>query len=206
MCGLFEYANGAVVGNRFPQDWLISNPVDLRYNLRVEGDKFGFNRLDVLKAYPFPEQTGREYVPESVVWNRIGQRYDTLFINQVIAIKEYQPSGSTDRSALNSFRNPGAYYVCGAEVLNGRVSIRASSATRCLITVLKCAFYARRNPFVARRALHRVMSVALIPVAGLAVVRDLVRMRRARRGVGMIDRGAIKGAVAGSSQSSCRPL
>ncbi len=90
VCGLFRYPDGRLVGDQFPQNRLISNAIDLRMRLGVTGDKIGFTRTDILRRFPFPEEFGRAYSPESLVWNRILQELDSVFINQVIAVKEYQ--------------------------------------------------------------------------------------------------------------------
>src|SRR5439155_17624599 len=46
--------NGAVVGDRFPADIMDSNPLELRFKYRVRGEKWGFQRTDVLRKFPYP--------------------------------------------------------------------------------------------------------------------------------------------------------
>jgi len=86
VCGLCVYENGRVVGDRFPGgDWIDSNPMEIRYRYRVRGEKWGFVRTDILRHVRFPEHI-LGHVPESVVWNRIGARYKTRYINEVVRV------------------------------------------------------------------------------------------------------------------------
>lgn len=188
--GLFAYEDGTIVGNHFPKDALVSNAIDLRHNLKVRGDKIGFNRTDVLRKFPFPDNLGKYYVSESLVWNRISQEYDSLFVNQVIGIKEYQPGGITDNSALNDYRNPLAGYTNAMELVNGRVNIPFIDTLRALGRILKCAYYAKLNPFVVRRLNHKLLMLPLIPAAGLVIIRDLNRVKKRRQKAKVID-GAV---------------
>jgi len=66
VAGLYAYPSGKIVGTPFPKDVLDSNAVEIRTKYRVRGDKFGANRVDVLKMHPFPENLGR-FVTESLV-------------------------------------------------------------------------------------------------------------------------------------------
>lgn len=174
--GLFAYPDGQIVGDRFPQDHLVSNAIELRYNLKVNGDKVGFNRTDVLREFPFPDGMKKTYVCESLIWNRISQKYRSLFINRVIGIKEYQPGGITDNSALNDYRNPEAGFLHARELLDGGTRIPFVAKIKTMTRMLKCAFFARRNPFVTRRWSQRLMMLGLIPLAAVIVARDLLRV------------------------------
>ena len=172
VCCLFQYADGEIVGDRFPQNQMDSNAVDLRYNHGVHGDKVGCTRTDILCRYPFPEHLGRHYVPESLVWNRISQQYQMICVNVAIGVKEYQANGITDTSKLNSYRNPLAYYCCHLEVLNGQVKIRFRPSVRVAVALAKCSILARKSPFAVKPPLYRAMAVAVLPAGSLMALRD----------------------------------
>lgn len=174
--GLFAYTDQKIVGHRFPEDRLVSNPIELRYCLKVHGDKIGFNRTDVLREFPFPQDLGKNYVSESLIWNRISQKYKSLFINHVIGIKEYQPGGITDNSALNDYRNPEAGFRHARELLDGNARIPISAKIRTMVRMLKCGLYARRNPFVVRRWGQKLLMICLAPSAAVIVARDMRRV------------------------------
>lgn len=95
--GLFAYPDGVIVGTPFPRSILDSNSIEIRTKYKVKGDKFGMNLTNILRKYPFPENLGN-FVTESLVWNRIARKYSERYVNEVLAYKEYQKGGLSDRS------------------------------------------------------------------------------------------------------------
>ncbi|MES2474699.1 MAG: glycosyltransferase family A protein [Verrucomicrobiota bacterium] len=187
--GLFSYESGEIVGDRFPHHPFISNSVDLRFRHRLHGDKVGANRTAVLKAYPFPADLSRNYVSESLIWNRIAEKYDTLFINEVIGIKEYQAGGITDNSSLNDWRNPVAGRLHAAELLDNRRGIPLDSRIKAVARLIKCSIYSCKSPFVVRRLTDKLLIPLLSPLALVLIARDLWRLRKLKgrnSGVGPI--------------------
>lgn len=117
VCGLDAYESGEIVGTRFPHDILDSDDIEIRMKFRVEGDKISLMRTKVMKEFPFPEECGR-FINPGVVWNRIGLKYKTRFVNQVFAIIEYQPDGLTASDRFNYFRNPESVALCLRDLIN----------------------------------------------------------------------------------------
>ena len=91
---------GCLVGDRFPTDVLDSDPLEVRYVHRIQGEQWGFQRTDVLREYPFPEHVPG-HVPEGVVWAPIGLRYKTRFVNDVLRIYR-PPSADADEQVSRS--------------------------------------------------------------------------------------------------------
>jgi glycosyltransferase involved in cell wall biosynthesis len=124
VCGLFAYESGKIVGDRFPADVLEADDLDLLLRYQVDGDKIGFTRTDVMREFPFPENLQNsgaspvKFVTESLVWNRMGRKYPTRFVNEVFAIKEYQAGGLTDRGRLIHVQNSGSTLLYISEILN----------------------------------------------------------------------------------------
>lgn len=78
--------DGRIVGTPFPEDVFDSNSTDIRMIHKVKGDKWGFQRVDILLAHPFPEPEGLKLVPEGIIWRKIGQQYKTRYINKNLRI------------------------------------------------------------------------------------------------------------------------
>ncbi len=76
---------GRVIGDQFPEDVFDSTPQEIRYRYGVKGEKWGFQRTDVMREHPFPEPEGT-HVPENVVWHAIGRKYMTRFVNEALRI------------------------------------------------------------------------------------------------------------------------
>jgi glycosyltransferase involved in cell wall biosynthesis len=180
VCCLFQYPDGAVVGDRFPRDRMDSNAIDLRYNLNVWGDKMGLIRMDILRQFPFPDDLGRHLIPESLVWNRISQAYHMRCINRIAGVKEYQSDGLTNFAALHSFHNPTANYLLRLELLNGRVPIRFPKAARVAISLAKCCVMAKKSPFAVKPWIYRWMTVGALPMGAVLAMRDAFQAKRAR--------------------------
>jgi hypothetical protein len=79
--------NGHIVGTRFPteedQKWIDSDSLEMQYRYHVQGDKCGFQRTEVLREFPFPENV-QGLVPEGVVWSTISRHYRTRYVNEAL--------------------------------------------------------------------------------------------------------------------------
>ncbi len=84
---------GQLAGTRFPRDVIDSDSNEIRYRYGVTGDKWGFQRVEVLRRYPFPEVPGTSFVPENIVWQAIARSYKTRYVNEVL--HTYWKSGSS---------------------------------------------------------------------------------------------------------------
>jgi glycosyltransferase involved in cell wall biosynthesis len=83
---LCQDQHGKLVGTPYPRDVLDSNSIELIYKYKVKGEKWGFQRTDVLKQFLFPVDAEHKFVPESVVWLAIARRYQTRFVNERLRI------------------------------------------------------------------------------------------------------------------------
>lgn len=88
---------GNIVGSRFPADILDSNSIETHLRYRIWGEKWGFQRVDVLREFPFPEDVVG-FVPESVVWYRIARKYVTRYVN--VPLKIYSPGEDSVTAGL----------------------------------------------------------------------------------------------------------
>jgi glycosyltransferase involved in cell wall biosynthesis len=97
VCALCCDQNGKIVGDYFPFNPTDSNSLEIHYRYKVRGEKWGFQRSEVLRQYPFPEVMGATYVPESVVWSAIAKSYKIRFVNEVLRIYFFQNTFSSDQ-------------------------------------------------------------------------------------------------------------
>lgn len=101
--GLVQDPSGAVIGDTFPHHPTDSDALEIRVKYKIAGDKWGFQRTDVLKQFPFPQIEGEKRVPDSIVWNRIALEYKTRFVNDALRI--YYPSPNSRGALRNKVRN-----------------------------------------------------------------------------------------------------
>jgi glycosyltransferase involved in cell wall biosynthesis len=103
---LCEDQRGRVLGGKFPSDTFDSNAIEITYKHRLAEDRYGIQRTDVMRAFPFPEFQGERFLTESVVWNRIARRYKNRYINEVLCVKEYRADGLTRSVTRHLCKNP----------------------------------------------------------------------------------------------------
>jgi len=86
---------GRRVGDPFPADVIDARGLDCRYLWHVRGEKWGAVRADLMRAMPFPEQPERMRIPESVVWDRMGQSYLARFVNEALRVYHQDPGAGS---------------------------------------------------------------------------------------------------------------
>ncbi len=94
---------GKLAGDRFPEDRLVSDALELQYRYKVKGEKWGFVRMDLLREYPFPATS--HHVMPHVVWHRVARHYKTLFANEVLRIYYNDRSGEANQLTATAPRN-----------------------------------------------------------------------------------------------------
>jgi glycosyltransferase involved in cell wall biosynthesis len=114
--GLCSYTSGQIIGSRFPRDVFDSDVIDLRYRYKVDGEKNGILRTDVVREFPFPEDIGK-FIGESIVWNRMARKYKTRFVNEMLTVKEFQQNGLTATGRVIQIRNTRASLLSARELL-----------------------------------------------------------------------------------------
>jgi glycosyltransferase involved in cell wall biosynthesis len=78
--------NGEIVGDPFPYDTMDSTPLEMAYRFKVRGEKWGFQRTDILREYPFAVGPNQGYIPEGLVWHRIAKRYRLRYVNEALRV------------------------------------------------------------------------------------------------------------------------
>lgn len=94
---------GEIVGELFPAPVLeISHP-EMRHIHRRGGERWGFQRTDLLRRFPFPTPSGERYVPEGVVWSQLGEQFNLRFVNEALRIYWRE---ETDTEAISDLSHP----------------------------------------------------------------------------------------------------
>ncbi len=87
------------VANKPPFEQIDSNALDVIFRYRILGDLSEVFRTEILKQYPFPETPGEKFCAESLVWNRIAQKYKIrYYFNKAIYYCEYLKDGLSAHS------------------------------------------------------------------------------------------------------------
>lgn len=108
--GLCADQHGGLIGGHLPAPELDSDTFEIEAHLGFFGDKIGMHRRAVLREYPFPDDLGWHVTP-AVVWNRIAARFQSRFVNEIWAYKEYLDEGLSARDTELRLRFPEAQLI-----------------------------------------------------------------------------------------------
>jgi glycosyltransferase involved in cell wall biosynthesis len=182
--GLCAYSDGTMVGSRFPNgEYLDSTPAEITRRWKVKGDKWGFQRTDVLCSYEYPEVSG--HVPEGIVWCRIGEKYRTRYINEILLIVHQDGAGAGRLSASRDHARvaPGMR-LWMEEVLGRQWSYFREDPfyfARCAVNFTRFGLHARRLGLSSAAGLPgRWLVIALFPAGCVAYLADLWKLRPPR--------------------------
>jgi glycosyltransferase involved in cell wall biosynthesis len=109
---LCTYADGRLVGKRFPcVEWRDGDSIEMAHGWKTSGDKWGFQRTDIMRRFPFPEDI-HGFIPEGVVWTQISLHYKTRFVNEVLRIYHQSPDAlSRSRGPMEEIAPGGACWM-----------------------------------------------------------------------------------------------
>ena len=112
--------HGKLVGTKFPKDITDCDLHELRYKYKVKGEKWGFQRTEVLKQFPFPGVEEKGHVPPGWLWNAISREYKTRFINEVLRIYYVNESDRSDQlsKTTKTFKQFGGMLLASHTALN----------------------------------------------------------------------------------------
>jgi glycosyltransferase involved in cell wall biosynthesis len=164
--------DGKLVGNTFPFDITDSNSIEIHTKYNSFGDKWGFQRTEVLKEFPFPEFPGEKFIAEGIVWNRLSSKYQTRYVNEKLKIVEYREDGITASSGRMRARHPRGARLYYQEYL--RLDIPLKNKIRNLINYIRFSFHAHFSvQKVVIESEYTVLAMLLLPVGYLIYRKDL---------------------------------
>lgn len=151
---LCRLESGQIVGSGLPQETIDSDPLTIRYRHRVIGEKWGFQRTEVLRRFPFPEFEGEKFVPESLVWNRIGRHYRTRYVNEPLRIYRQLADGLSNRSIQLRIASPKGTLLYYRELLEER-RLTWPGRLGAAVNLLRFALHTGNTAEVARLVVGR---------------------------------------------------
>ena len=111
--------NGNLVGNKtIPEPYVDMRETEFKYKYRYTGELWGIIRTDVMKEFPFPTPKGLKFYPESVIWDKMAEKYITRYINKSLRIiYSDQENATTVANKNNRFKEN---YILWNHYLNYR--------------------------------------------------------------------------------------
>ncbi len=139
--GVCRYEDGRLIGALFPQDVYDSDNFAIQALQERPMDTMGMYRLAVLREFPFPDGFDGCFVIESLVWDRIADRYRTRFINTTVGYKEYLAEGLTRRPLKARLANSASWILYYRELAARNVPLR--KRFKCRVNVYRYALHNR---------------------------------------------------------------
>lgn len=175
--------NGNLVGREFSRNIVDSDSLEMRYRYRMTGEKWGFQRTEVLKKFPFPVIENVRFIPESIVWTAIARHYKTRYVNERLRIywtEESQEERESDQLTRSSIAALAAgrslYYLT---VLNQQMKFFRYAPDRFLRSAalyVRCSLHSResiRNQFAHLETVSaRLLWAVMLPLGFLLYLRD----------------------------------
>ncbi len=119
VCALCMDQYGKLVGDLFPFNPTDSDSLEIKYRYKVKGEKWGFNRIDILKKYSYPEHEKMKFILEGFVWYNIARNYKTRFINEMLRIyyqQDYMGSDQLSQSLSDIKKTTAESYAIGSSI------------------------------------------------------------------------------------------
>jgi len=138
LAGLCQYETGDIIGNKFPDDYIVSDYIRYIKNNNIRGDKCEFYLTDVLRKYPFPIMGKEKNIAPSIVHIRIALSHKTLYMNKVFQEKQFLSDGL-------STKNYWIMYPLGSELYCNEASVPPFSFKLQAKYSGEYIFYARLN-------------------------------------------------------------
>lgn len=134
--------SGKGFGN-FPEQIIDSDPVEIFYRKGVLGDKAEVVKTEIMKKYPFPLCPGEKFIPEGIVWNRIGRDYRFRYVDKIIYNFEYIPDGYTNNFSKIMRFNPQGMQLYYGEMLKENIPIK--NKIKFLLRYIQSVYYTWRR-------------------------------------------------------------
>ena len=134
--------SGKDFGN-FPQEIIDSDPVEIFYRRGVMGDKAEVIRTEVMKNFPFPLIQGEKFIPEGLIWNRMGKEYKFRYVDRAIYNFEYIADGYTSNFSKIMRENPRGMKLYYGEILCENIPLK--NRIKFLIRYIQSCYYIWRK-------------------------------------------------------------
>ena len=106
VCGLKVYPNMTPLGGEPDFEVIDANAIDIRYKYHIKEDLAEVFKTEILKDFAFPDIEGEKFCPESLLWNRIAEKYKLRYTNKKIYICEYLEDGLSKASVKIRIKSP----------------------------------------------------------------------------------------------------
>lgn len=144
--------NGKLVGNKpIPEPYVDMRETEFKYKYKYKGELWGIIRTDVMKEFPFPTPEGLKFYPESVIWDKMAEKYTTRYINNSLRILySDQENATTVANRNNRFKEN---YILWTHYLNDLWEFRKYDK----VSFLKALIGINRDGILAGKSRNEIL-------------------------------------------------
>jgi len=164
--GSFE---NKIIGNDFSTN-IICSSLEIRFKYKIKGDLVEVFKTAILKKFPFPQFEGEKFCPEALVWNRIAQRYELLFFNEIIYHSEYIKGGLTDNIIKIRMQSPMASMLYYSELATYNIS--TIQKMKAVINFWRFSFCSKQAFLLKFKQVNWLYSIVGLPLGLLFYLKD----------------------------------
>lgn len=180
---------GNFIGTPYPVDndgRLICDVFDMRYKYKVEGEKWGFTKTDIMKEFPFNTSIDT-FVTENTVWFAIADKYKAVFINKTLRMY-YRNENPRSLGSIGEKNHPSGFVFYYQEIINkymNKMYLSFIDTIRIYKNLIKFSIYAKIKTGNTIRKLNKphkkICARLCAPLGYLAVYIDKKKAKGAAR-------------------------
>lgn len=172
LCGLKCFPDGKTVRKCENFNILDCTSLDFRYKYHHSGDMAEVFKTDILRLYPFPDFENENFCAESLIWNRIAQKYKLRYFYENIYICDYLEDGLSFSSVKNRMKSP-TYAMCNYAELS-KMDIPFCIKLKSYVNFWRFAFCSKWNLITKIKKIGFI-SICLLPIGFLFHLVDMKR-------------------------------
>jgi glycosyltransferase involved in cell wall biosynthesis len=161
--------NGHLVGDKFPQDVWDADAIELYFKHTIKGDKWGFQRTDAYKEFPFPTSPvpNPRFNCEGLTYLELSRKYKTRFVNEILKIYHIHDGASDHLSLLDpaTMTGPAMFHKYVLEQLTGWLFRSPWKMFRSAINFSRYSFGMGNGAWSQLKELHSGMGRLLVGLA-----------------------------------------
>lgn len=173
-----------LIGNSFPKDLFESNQFLNNAIYGIKGDKTQCIKTEIMKSNPFPVIGTNKFVPESIVWNRIGLDYSFLCINRVLAYKEYLKDGLTKNITFLKLKNKESllqyYYELNFKIISSYKNVPLKFKIRSMANYIRFLKHNKKEAHLhfLKTENSYLLYLLSLPLGTILYLKDINTMRQ----------------------------
>ncbi len=168
--GRKAYFNGKKVGTTEFFEDKISNALDIRFKHHLKGDLAEVFKLDILKEYLFPSFEKERFCPEALVWNRIAEKYEMLYFDQIVYKCEYLEDGLTSKITKLRQQSPNSSMLYYSEL--EKYNIPLIQKIKANINFWRFSFASPNSIIQNLQRVSVILSIIGLPIGFVMAIND----------------------------------